>query len=74
VPAFFLFGANDRLIPVERSVAVIRDVMTKNGRADFKVRVFEGVDHTMHDANGLLDQRYLTAMQNWLGERVLNAR
>ena len=53
---------------------MIRDVMTKNGRADFKVRVFEGVDHTMHDANGLLDQRYLTAMQNWLGERVLNAR
>jgi len=41
VPALFLFGADDRLIPVEKSVSAIREVLTQ-GRADFTIQVFDG--------------------------------
>jgi len=65
VPALFLFGAEDRLIPVEKSVSVIREVISEN-HADFKIRVFDHDDHGMHDASGAVDARYLDAMQKWL--------
>jgi hypothetical protein len=74
VPALFLFGAEDRLIPVEKSVAVIRDVLTKSGHADFTIQVFDHDDHGMHvtsdDARGAVDQRYLDTMRKWLSERA----
>jgi len=40
VPALFLFGADDRLIPVEKSVSAIREVLTQ-GRADFTIQVLD---------------------------------
>ena len=65
VPALFLFGAEDRLIPVEKSVSVIRDVLTQS-HADFTVQVFDGDDHGMRDARGAVDPRYLDTMRKWL--------
>jgi uncharacterized protein len=70
VPALFLFGAEDRLIPVEKSVAVIQDVLSKT-HADFQIKVFDHDDHGMHDATGAVDPRYLDTMQKWLATRVL---
>jgi dienelactone hydrolase len=69
VPALFLFGSEDRLIPVERSVAVIRDVLARSARTDFTIQVFTGDDHSMHLADGALDERYLGVMQAWIAER-----
>jgi pimeloyl-ACP methyl ester carboxylesterase len=45
VPALFLFRAEDRLIPVERSASVIRDVLTKSGHVDFTIQVLDNDDH-----------------------------
>jgi pimeloyl-ACP methyl ester carboxylesterase len=73
VPALFLFGAEDRLIPVEKSVAVIREVLTKSGRADFTIQVFDHDDHGMYNSGGI-DPRYLEAMRKWLAERVPASR
>jgi uncharacterized protein len=74
VPALFLFGAEDRLIPVEQSVAIIREVLTKSGHADFTIQVFDHDDHGMHltsdNARGEVDPRYLDTMQKWLSGRV----
>jgi uncharacterized protein len=70
VPALFLFGGEDRLIPVERSTAAIRGVLTQSGRADFTIQVLDHDDHGMHDASGSIDPRYLDAMRNWLAGRV----
>jgi len=74
VPALFLFGADDRLIPVEKSVAVIRQVLKRSGRADFNIQVFDHDDHGMYlttgNNAGELDPRYLDAMRKWLVERV----
>jgi len=73
VPALFLFGASDRLIPVEKSVEEIRDVQTQI-HADFTIHVFDQDDHGMHDASGAVDPRYLDTMRNWLVARVRKSR
>jgi len=70
VPALFLFGAEDRLIPVERSVAVIREVLTNSGHKDFTIQVFDHVDHGMYNASFALDPRYLDTMRKWLDVHV----
>jgi len=69
VPALFLFGAEDRLIPVEKSVSVIREILTQS-HADFTIQVFDGDDHGMFRSSGALDPRYLDTMRKWLAERV----
>jgi uncharacterized protein len=70
VPALFLFGADDRLIPVEKSAAVIRDTLTRSGHPDFTIQTFDHDDHGMHDPTGALDPRYLDTMRRWLMGRV----
>jgi pimeloyl-ACP methyl ester carboxylesterase len=70
VPALFLFGSEDRLIPVEKSAAVVREVLTQSGHRDFSIQVLDGDDHGMRDGSGAPDPRYWDAMRKWLGERV----
>lgn len=78
VPALFLFGAQDRLIPVEKSASVIQDVLTQNGHPDFTVRVFDGDDHNLRvaasHASDEVDPRYLDTMRAGLSQRVRIAR
>ena len=75
VPALFLFGDHDRLLPVEKSVGVIQDVLAKHEQHDFTIRVFPHADHGMRlatgDARGELDPEYLQTMREWLNSRVL---
>jgi len=69
VPALFVFGAQDRLIPVEASVSVIRSVLSGT-QTDFAIRVFDGDDHVMRDGSGAVDPRYLDAMREWLAVKA----
>jgi uncharacterized protein len=74
VPTLFLFGDQDQLIPVEKSVEVIRHVQAQAGRHDFTIQVFPGVDHGMRLAtNGEISPEYLAAMRTWLAAHVGNA-
>lgn len=71
VPALFLFGDEDRLVPVGESVAVIRRVEAEGGKRDFTIREFPHADHGMYlTTRGEMDPEYLKAMHDWLGERV----
>lgn len=70
VPALFIFGADDRLIPVEKSVDVIRTELTRSGNRDFTIRVFDHDDHGMFHSTGTLDPRYLQTMQAWLAAHL----
>ena len=76
VPALFLFGDHDRLIPVEESVAVIQRVLAEGKQRDFTIRVFPHVDHEMRlvtrEAMGAVDPEYLKTMRDWLSSHVLN--
>jgi dienelactone hydrolase len=75
VPALFLFGDHDQLIPVEESVAVIQRVLAEDQRRDFTIRVFPNVDHEMrlvtNEAAGAIDPEYLKTMRDWLSRHVL---
>jgi dienelactone hydrolase len=77
VPALFLFGAEDRLIPVEKSAAVIRDTLTQSGHRDFTIQVLDHDDHGMRsttgDSRGAIDPRYLDTMRKWLAARRPNS-
>jgi pimeloyl-ACP methyl ester carboxylesterase len=74
VPALFLFGDHDRLIPVEKSVEIIRGVLAENSQHDFTIRVFPNVDHVMRlaagEASGEIEPEYLKTMRDWLAKHV----
>jgi pimeloyl-ACP methyl ester carboxylesterase len=74
VPALFLFGDEDRVTPVEESVAIIRRVQAENNNRDFMIKVFPHADHGMSIATSAgdrsIDPGYLETMQQWLRSRV----
>jgi uncharacterized protein len=76
VPALFLFGNHDQLIPVDGSVAVIQRVLAEDKHRDFTIWVFPNVDHEMRlvtrEATGAIDPEYLKTMRDWLSTHVLN--
>jgi uncharacterized protein len=76
VPALFLFGNHDQLIPVDESVAVIQRVLAEDKHRDFTIWVFPNVDHEMRlvtrEATGAIDPEYLKTMHDWLSAHVLN--
>lgn len=75
VPALFLFGDKDRLIPVEESVAVIKRVQAEDRYGDFTIRELPNDDHGMYlvssYGNGAIDPEYLKTMRDWLRAHVL---
>jgi uncharacterized protein len=76
VPALFLFGDHDELIPVDESVTVIQRVLAEDKRRDFTIRVFPNVDHEMRlvtsEATRAIDPEYVKTMRDWLSTHVLN--
>jgi len=76
VPALFLFGDHDQLIPVDESVVVIQRVLAEDKHRDFTIWVFPNADHEMRlvtsKATGAIDPEYLKTMRDWLSAHVLN--
>jgi dienelactone hydrolase len=70
VPALFIFGEMDTLVPVERSVAVVRQTLTLAGHRAFSIAVFPGANHeiAVTSARGgrTLAAGYLDAVEQWL--------
>jgi pimeloyl-ACP methyl ester carboxylesterase len=69
VPALFIFGDADRLVPVDKSVAIIRATLTQSGAKDFTIRVLHNADHQMFLAgeNSYAQHpEYQPTMQKWL--------
>jgi pimeloyl-ACP methyl ester carboxylesterase len=77
VPALFLFGDKDQLIPVEESVVIIRRVLAEDGHHDFTIREFPNDDHVMRltagETIGEIDPEYLKTMRGWLAAHVRNS-
>ena len=76
VPALFLFGADDRLVPASRSAEIIRRTLAESGHRDFTVKVFPGADHGLHSppGSGSLNPGYEPAMLAWLRSHLSIAR
>ncbi|HLY20709.1 MAG TPA: dienelactone hydrolase family protein, partial [Bryobacteraceae bacterium] len=68
-PALFLFGGDDQLVPVPRSVEIIRQTLTRSGHRDFTIKIFPGADHQLY-AGGVLAPGYEETMKEWVRRRV----
>jgi dipeptidyl aminopeptidase/acylaminoacyl peptidase len=73
VPALFIFGADDTLVPVGQSVDAISAVASAD-KKDFTIVVFPRADHalrsTAQDGDNALLPEYLQRMHEWLLQRV----
>ncbi|MBV9303953.1 MAG: alpha/beta fold hydrolase [Acidobacteriaceae bacterium] len=74
VPALFLFGSDDELVPVPKSVEIIRRTLTATGHSDFTIKIFPGADHGLYlrAATGSirLAPGYEETMKEWVLKRV----
>jgi pimeloyl-ACP methyl ester carboxylesterase len=74
VPALFLFGAADKLVPVQQSVDIIRQTLAESVHRDFKIFVFPGADHGLRvvrpDGGRMFAPGYLEAISEWLRVKV----
>src|SRR5262245_1355509 len=89
VPVLMIFGEREHLVPVDRSVARIRDAFRRAGNTRNTIKVFPGADHgiTITPKPSASDQRstgadeapkfapgYLDTMTGWLREQLGLAR
>jgi pimeloyl-ACP methyl ester carboxylesterase len=78
VPALFLYGDRDQLIPVQESVTALQRVLAEDAHHDFTIREFANDDHEMRmdvgETRGDIDPDYLRTMQEWLATHVLKGR
>jgi pimeloyl-ACP methyl ester carboxylesterase len=78
VPALFLFGDRDQLIPVQESVAVLQRVSREDVHHDFTIRELADDDHEMRvdvgEKSGEIDPDYLRTMRAWLATHVLKGQ
>lgn len=77
VPALFLFGGEDHLVPVDESIAVIRRTLAESGHRDFTIQVFPHADHAMYltgGGAGGMDPDYLDTMRKWLAAHLPASR
>jgi dienelactone hydrolase len=76
VPSLFLFGTADVLVPVDRSVAIIRQTLTEAGRSDYTIHVIAGADHGMYvaspDGPPHPSDEYYDIMRDWVRTHVLH--
>jgi hypothetical protein len=74
VPALFIFGDDDQLVPVPESISIIRGVLTKSGDPDFTIQLLHGAAHNMRltsgESAGDIDPEYLATMQKWLAAHL----
>jgi pimeloyl-ACP methyl ester carboxylesterase len=70
VPALFVFGERDELVPVPASVAIVQATLAGTGHHDFLIKVFPGADHTIRveqpGGSSGLAAGYLDLMSAWL--------
>ena len=70
VPALFLFGESDELVPVPKSVEIIRQTLTESGHRDFTIKTFPNADHVIRvqsaDGARTFAPGYLGTTSEWL--------
>jgi acetyl esterase/lipase len=71
VPTLVIYGADDALVPIERSRAVVEPALKRAGTSH-EIRVFEGADHSIQTPDNTVRPDYLTFMAAW-AKRQLGA-
>ena len=71
VPALFLFGGDDQIVPVPKSVEIIRQTLTAAGHPDFTIKIFPGADHGIRLTGSFeLASGYRETTREWLEKHL----
>jgi uncharacterized protein len=76
VPALFVFGDQDRLVPVQTSADIICKTLTESGHRDFTIKTFPGADHILRLESAASGGRrpfatgYLQTVSEWVRSKV----
>ena len=74
VPVLEIFGEEDELVPVEKSVEIMRQAFERSGNKDVTFKIFPGADHgiTVFSRRGerQFAPGYVEAMIGWLEKRL----
>jgi len=65
VPVLAIFGENDTLVPVEKSITIYRQYLGEAGNQAFTYKVFANADHGIRIGGSFADG-YFDLMVNWL--------
>lgn len=67
-PVLAVYGSEDRLVPVGRSVEVLEQALREAGNEHVRIEVFPGADHQVRRAGGTFAPGYLDLMSRWVAE------
>jgi uncharacterized protein len=74
VPTLFIFGSGDQLVPVSRSVEIIRRTLAESAHRDFTIKIFPAADHGIYartsSGSMQLAPGYEQTMREWVLQRV----
>lgn len=68
-PVLAIFGGSDVEVPVEDSISVFEEALSKAGNEDYTIKVFPGADHFVMIGEEYAEG-YLDTMTGWLQERL----
>jgi uncharacterized protein len=74
VPALFVFGDADELVPVSESVSIIESTLRESGHQRAVIKVLPGADHVIRvvqsDGRRTYAPGYLEMMEDWLARTL----
>ena len=74
VPVLEIFGEEDELVPVEKSIEIMKRAFERNGNKDVTFKVFPGADHGIQVFSRRGDRQfapqYVETMISWLEKRL----
>jgi uncharacterized protein len=74
VPVLEIFGEEDELVPVEKSIEIMKRAFERNGNKDVTFKVFPGADHGIQVFSPRGDRQfapqYVETMIEWLEKRL----
>jgi dienelactone hydrolase len=74
VPVLEIFGEEDELVPVQKSVEIMKQAFERSGNKDVTFRVFPGADHSIQVSSRRGDRQlapgYVETMIGWLEKRL----
>lgn len=70
VPYLGIYGADDPLVPVPRSVEVIKGVLDAEEHSDFRIEVYDDADHGIFVEPRVFAAGYLQQMGEWAAVHV----
>jgi dipeptidyl aminopeptidase/acylaminoacyl peptidase len=70
IPSFWLFGENDRSMPVQISLRNLDRIIQDGGKKNFTYKVYPNANHSLYDVNTEARLDYITDIKNWVSRAL----